>query len=87
MSALRQKNPRSPGPCMRCQLKKKKIRKIQLGEKNLVSGESLCVCVHTVWGRVTEEASRKVTLKSRSQGRLEISISKGKGDSLEESVP
>ena len=45
------------------------------------------MCVHTVWGGVTEEASRKVTLKSRSQGRLEISISKGKGDSLEESVP
>lgn len=53
----------------------------------MLSGESVCVCVHTVWGGVTKEASRKVTLKSRSQGRLKISISKGKGDTLEESVP
>lgn len=66
---------------------KKEIRKIQLGEENLVRAENRCVFTHTVRGGVAKEASGKVTLKSRSQGRLEISISKGKGITLGESVP
>ena len=47
----------------------------------------MCVFMHIVWGGVAKEASGNVTLKSRSQGRLEISISKGKGITLGESVP
>ena len=53
----------------------------------MLRGESMCLCMHTVWGGVAKQVSGKVTLKSRSQGRLEISISKGKGITLGESVP